>query len=396
MADFDHCYCVWRRLQPCQELCGGANVTIAAVNIAFLSGRELDYPRNTDVLNALRRTATVARVAAGQRRLSLSLTELSARIMSANTTGWDVVYAGFYGQPLALAARLRWRGPLVLDAFISTWDTYCFDRKIFKPDSLAGRMAFQLDQRACQAADIVVLDTHAHICYFNRTFDTPLEKMRVLYAGCDDALFKPLNEQAPEAQPPAVLFYGSFLPLHGVDVIVRAARALCDESVRFKIIGRGQNYAGIRALASELGANNIEFVDHVAFEQLPQTIAQATICLGGHFGASDKAGRVIGAKTFQCMAMGKATIVGDNEANRELFTHGRDAWMVRMNDPEALARSIRELLALPPAKRTEIGAAAREVVVRAAGNDARQAAVAQILQDAVRANAARNTARYTP
>jgi glycosyltransferase involved in cell wall biosynthesis len=360
------------------------------MNVAFFSGRELEYPRNTDVLTALRQMATVAHVATGQRRLSLSLAALSARIMVANTAGWDVVYAGFYGQPLALAARSRWRGPLVLDAFISTWDTYCFDRKIFKPDSLPGRVAFQLDQRACAAADIVVLDTRAHVDYFNRTFGTPLDKMRVLYVGCDDALFKPLD--VPETQQPTVLFYGSFLPLHGVDVIVRAARMLCDEGVRFKIIGRGQNYATIRQLADELGANNIEFIDHVAFDELPQTIAAATVCLGGHFGASDKAGRVIGAKTFQCMAMGKATIVGDNAANLELFTHGWDAWMMRMNDPEALAQGIRDVLALSPAARAAMGAAAREVVVRAAGNDARQTAVAQILQDAVRANAARYTA----
>ena len=45
------------------------------------------------------------------------------------------------------------------------------------------------------------------------------------------------------------------------------------------------------------------------------------------------------------MSVGRPTILGDNAANRELFTHGEHAWMVRMGDPAALADGIRALLA---------------------------------------------------
>ncbi len=42
--------------------------------------------------------------------------------------------------------------------------------------------------------------------------------------------------------------------------------------------------------------------------------------------------------------MGKATIVGDNQANHELLSHGENAWFVTMNDSLALAEGIKTLL----------------------------------------------------
>lgn len=357
------------------------------MEITFVCGREGDYPRNRSVMRALERLGAVRALYPKAGRLSLNLARMSGRVIGASPRGQDLYFVGFYGQPLVLAARARWHGPLVFDAFLSTYDTYCQDRKVFKPESWAGRLAFWLDRRSCELADIVVLDTCAHARYFHTTFGVPEAKLRVLYAGCDEQHFRPLD--APEPNPPVVLFYGSFLPLHGVDVIVQAAHLMRSEPVRFRIVGKGHSEQAVCHLAAQLQLDNVEFLPPVAYDALPQLIAASTICLGGHFGSSAKAARVIAAKTFQCMAMGKPTIVGDNPANRELFTDREDAWMVRMNDPEALAEGIRAVLSLSVRERQRLGAAARETVVRAAGNAAQQAAVAQITSDALRANTSR-------
>ncbi len=356
------------------------------MNIAFTCGREGSYPRNQSMLRALAQLGTVQARCPRPGRLTFNLLRLASQLLVSSARSWDVSVIGFYGQPLVIAQRVRWHGPLVFDAFVSTYDTYCFDRRVFRPDSLPGRFAYWLDQRSCALADIVVLDTLAHARYFNYTFGTPSEKLRVLYVGCDEDHFRP--RALPPSDPPLVLFYGTFLPLHGVDVIVRAAHLLRGDPLRIRIIGRGQNYEAIRHLAAQLDVDNIEFVDHVAFDALPDEIAKATLCLGGHFGASEKAGRVIAGKTFQCMAMGKPTIVGDNVANGELFVHGRDVWMVPMNDPVALAEGIRHLLD-SPMTRTVIGGQARETIVRTCGNAATRAAVAQIVYEALEMRASR-------
>jgi glycosyltransferase involved in cell wall biosynthesis len=123
------------------------------------------------------------------------------------------------------------------------------------------------------------------------------------------------------------------------------------------MVGKGPGYARITGLAQEWGLENIEFIDPVPLAELPDVIAGADICLGGHFGTSDKALRVIAGKTFQDIAMGKPTVVGDTRANRELLTHGVDAWFVPPDDDAALAEAVAEL-ADDPEMRARIGDAA--------------------------------------
>ncbi len=161
--------------------------------------------------------------------------------------------------------------------------------------------------------------------------------------GADENLFFP-RESKHDAR--LVLYYSSYLPLHGTETVVRAARLVQDlaPDVHFRIIGNGIEYQHIRKISDEIRLQNTDFVTNVPLNELPQHITEAALCLGGHFGKSSKAKRVIAGKTFQCLAMGKATIVGENDANRELLSHGIDAWFCKMNDYESLAHSILELM----------------------------------------------------
>jgi glycosyltransferase involved in cell wall biosynthesis len=206
-------------------------------------------------------------------------------------------------------------------------------------------LAFWLDRSSCARADRVLLDTQAHADYFQHTFNVPGIKLGSLFVGCDEGIFYPRQRLSTT---PLVLYYGSFLPLQGIDVIVRAAKLLERRSnVHFRIIGAGIESTRIHALVNELDVRNVSFLPPVPLEQLPEHIQEASICLGGHFGTSAKASRVIAGKTFQCIAMGKPTIVGDNSANRELLRHGQDAWFCKMNDPQALAEAILHLISDP-------------------------------------------------
>jgi glycosyltransferase involved in cell wall biosynthesis len=335
------------------------------MNIIFAAGRELAYPRNSQIIHALAQQYQVHLVVSAASRLTTRLVQIGRQLVQQRFSADDVCFIGFYGQPLVFPARLRWRGPLLLDAFVSTYDTLCFDRQIIKPNSVFGRMAFYLDRLSCQMADVVLMDTWAQAEYFERTFDVPRSKLHVVYVGCDDDLFRPLSVPPPDI--PTVLFYGTFLPLHGVDIIIQAAHQMAGERVHFQIIGQGQEYERVRNLASGLMIPNIQFLAPVPLEDLPKIIAHATICLGGHFGRSDKAKRVIAGKTFQCLAAGKPTIVGDNPANREIFAHGENVWMCPMADPTALANAIRHLLDSPQLC-ARLGERGRETVQRTSGN----------------------------
>jgi glycosyltransferase involved in cell wall biosynthesis len=309
--------------------------------ILFTCGNEAAYVRNLLVRRALHQQFEVVEVT-DDRPGSLLVRNLRLlpRLLRALRTPHDLVFAGFYGYLLTLFLKRVTGRPILLDAFVSNWDTLCFDRQSFQPYSMLGRLAFRLDRSACLAAGHCVLDTATHRRYFVDTFGLPDSHVSTYYVGYDEELFYP----RPAGLSPArlvVFYYGSYLPLHGVEHIVRAAKLLESEpDIEFQLIGDGIMYPPARQLAQELHLQRLTFHPPAPYAALPAAIAEASICLGGPFGCNDKARRVIASKTFQFLAMGKATIVGDSPANREVFTHGEDVMMCRMADAKALASAI--------------------------------------------------------
>jgi glycosyltransferase involved in cell wall biosynthesis len=311
------------------------------MQVLFVCGREPEYVRNQIILKALHQYADVTEITDSSRSYIVRHLRLLWKLLT-RSRRHDVVFVGFYGFLLVYVVRLFSRRPLVFDAFLSTYNTLCSDRRRFAPTSLVGRLVFWMDKLACQLSDVVLLDTRAHRDYFVRVYGLPPEKFVVLYLGCDEEIFYP--RRTPPARPFKVFYYGSFLPLQGIEYIVHAAKLLENEKeIIFQIAGDGMRSAEIRALADELGCQNIEFLGWVPYEQLPDHIAEASICLGGHFSDNHKAQNVIATKTYQFLAMAKPTIVGDNAANAEIFTHGEHVYMCPIADPHALAAAIRTL-----------------------------------------------------
>jgi len=199
-----------------------------------------------------------------------------------------------------------------------------------------------LDKRSCEFADTVLLDTNSHIDFFVEAFGLKKSKFRRLLVGADEDIFFPRMSEEHEGFQ--VLYYGTFRPLQGIEYVVEAAKLLeSHKDIRFKIIGKGVAYARIIQLVRRLSVSNISFVDKVAYEALPYEIAQADICLGGHFSNLSKAQRVIAGKTFQMIAMKKPIIVGDTPANRELFSSRENALMPDCGNGASLAEAIVEM-----------------------------------------------------
>ena len=312
--------------------------------ILFTCGHRVEYVRNLLVRRALRQQFDVFEVTANRPgSLLLRNLRLLPRLLKALRVPHDLVFVGFYGYLLTLFLSRLTRKPIVLDAYVSNWDTLCFDRQRFGPYSTRGRLAYWLDRQACLAASHCLLDTEAHKRYFVETFGIPESKISAFYVGYDQELFYPRSEVQTEGRF-VVFYYGSFLPLQGIEHIVGAAKLLeAEPDVEFRIIGEGIVYPRVRELAKELQVDRLTFHPAIPYPQLPDAIAGASVCLGGHFGSNEKASRVIATKTFQFLAMAKPTVVGDSPANRELFTHGEDVLMCKMADARALASSILEL-----------------------------------------------------
>ncbi|MBN2251908.1 MAG: glycosyltransferase [Candidatus Altiarchaeota archaeon] len=235
-------------------------------------------------------------------------------------------------------SRLFSRKPVIFDAFISNYDTLVFDRKLVKKNSLKARLLWHADKYSCKLADKAVFDTREHKDYFTNEFGLNPGKFHVIAVGADDAIFHPADDTARTGTF-TVLFYGNFIPLHGVEYIIKAAKLLEKEDMRFRFLGSGQTLPENRELAERLNLRNVEFSDERVDDDPQRLIGGADVCLG-IFGDTDKAGRVIPTKAFQIIAMRKPLVTGDSKASRRMFKDKVDAVLCRMADPEALAQAL--------------------------------------------------------
>jgi glycosyltransferase involved in cell wall biosynthesis len=312
------------------------------MKVLYISGRDPAYPRNSIFIKALKvKGMELIECTSSARNYPLRFT--SSLLQFLTKRDYDLVFVGFFGQPFIPVIKLFTRKPIVLDAFISGYDTMCHDRKRFRPGSVAGKLLHWLDKRACELADLVICDTNAHIDYFLKEFSIDRRKLARVFVGAEDDIFFPRGNGNGKKDF-SVLYYGTYLPLHGTEYVVRAAKLLEEHrEIKFKIIGKGIMKDAVDMEVARLGIDNIEFVEWVPYLKLPEEIAQADLCLAGHFSEEDKARRVIANKTFQMMAVGKPVVLGDNPANRELFKHKVDAYFIGLADEDALAGAILEL-----------------------------------------------------
>jgi len=263
----------------------------------------------------------------------------------------DVVLIGYMGQLDVLILRpfASIRGvPMVWDAFLSLYNTVVEDRRMISARNPLARLLWLWEWMACRVADRVVLDTRAHADYFVETFRVPREKTASVFVGAEPEAFPIAPERSTMANAaPIVLFYGQFIPLHGIETIIRAARAARDEQIDWVIIGSGQEAERVQSLIDVDPIPRLNWIPWVNYAELSPWILRSTVCLG-IFGDTDKAARVIPNKAFQILMSGKPLVTRDSAAMRELVEPGQPGvWLVPPADPDALLRAVREAVNAP-------------------------------------------------
>ncbi|MDA3913413.1 glycosyltransferase [Oleiagrimonas sp.] len=269
----------------------------------------------------------------------------------------DVVLVGFPGllDIIVVAPLARMRGvPLVWDMFMSLYDTVVEDRRILPRESIRARLLYAVERFALHRADLVFLDTHTHARRVENLFGLTEGSIGSVWVGAETEHFERDLYPAPPPRAPRaplkVLFYGQFIPLHGIETIVRAARIVSDQPIQWQLVGSGQEEERIRHILEEYPLPNVIWEPWVDYVDLPQRILTADLCLG-IFGTSEKAASVIPNKIFQVVAMGKPLVTRDSPAIREILEDNPPCVrLVTPGDPEALALAVCDALESLPDK----------------------------------------------
>lgn len=277
---------------------------------------------------------------------------------------YDVLVCGYPGQfDVFLARLLTWlRGrPLVWDVFMSIY-LVALERGLDQKGRRTASLLRTVERWALHLPDRLIQDTSEYVDWLTRTHGIASERFRLVPTGADNRIFRPLDS-IPEAQPFTVLYYGTFIPNHGVPYIIEAARCLKDEpGMRFELVGEGPDQEACQQLARRYGLDFVTFLPWMPQDQIRQHMAMAAICLGA-FGHTPQSLMTVQNKIYEGLAMGRPVVSGDSPAVRRALRHAQTIWLVDRDRPESLAEAIR-ILRADPALRRSLGAAGYEVFER--------------------------------
>lgn len=309
--------------------------------ICYFGDYDPAYGRTKVMINGLRECgATVIECRVGPKDLNKYRTLW--RKYRAITVTPDVVIIGFSDTRfMPFFARLIIRKSVIAwDPLFSFYDNFVFDRQLLKPRSFKALYHWIIDWLSCHIVDRVILDLFEHVNYFVREFHISPKKFIRAFIGANTQIFYPRKNLSTNKKYFCVEYHGKFIPVQGVDVIVRAAKLLeHDSSIKFILIGGGQTYKAVRELAHELDVKNIEFISYLPVQELPRYIEEADVCMG-LVGNIPRIDRAIPNKLFEAAAMGRVSINADATGIKEIFTDGKDVVLIKRGSAEDLAEKI--------------------------------------------------------
>jgi len=269
------------------------------------------YPRNAR-LRAFLETQVGARVhvvprSRGGSRVARALRDLRALTRAA--AGADLVVLSEFRSSQALVVRAVTsitRARLLVDCFVLSHETAVDDWARVRPASLRALRLAVLDALAVRCAELVLTDTEPRAADLVRRH-RPSAPVLALAVGAP-GWARPQPPAAPHDDL-RVLYYGGYVPLHGVDLVLDALAAVGTRrrmSVLF--VGDGPDRARLESRAARLGAAaHCRFVGAVPEAELLGHVAWADVVLGV-FGASAKARGVVANKVWQGLACGRVVI----------------------------------------------------------------------------------------
>lgn len=247
---------------------------------------------------------------------------------------------------LVLIPFVRWRRvPIVWQIFISAYDTTVNDRRMVSRWHPIAWALYVTEWLASRLATRAFIDTAAHARRFETLMGLAPGVVGAVPLGTDPERFPPRSGAPTVHSPLRIFFYGQYIPLHGLDTVVRAAKLIEEAgmAVQWEFAGTGQEHARITALIESLGVRSVRQLGWVSPGDLPSRIHDADVGLG-IFGTSAKARTVVPNKAYEIAATQTPLISGDTPALAE-FAPGHP-WVLRVTpgDPASLASCVERIV----------------------------------------------------
>ncbi len=265
-----------------------------------------------------------------------------------HTPEYDVMLIGYPGQFDAYLGRiLSWwrRKPMALDILMSL-HLVAEERGLTEKSPLTGKLIFWLEKGGLKLPNLLISENEAYEAYYCQKYNLPPERFRRVPHGADNHVYHPRPIQPPDNHF-RITYHGTYLPSHGLNVIIEAALQLRDHNdIQFHFYGNGPERAQIEQFSTHHQLANVIFHGFVSRDELLNGLSQAHICLGV-FGTTKQSQYTIQNKVWEGLAMGRPVISSESAIVRKVLTHKEHIYLIERNNPEALVTAIQELQSDP-------------------------------------------------
>ena len=322
-------------------------------NVILLGDYDYDYPREKLLRRGLERSgATVHECRFSETSrfigiwklllLPLFYVRISRKMREIDRSSVEidaVILTKFNPLLIPIAAYYAWRFecPLVYDLFVSLYRTA--EMRDIHPFIV--RAVATLEQIVLRVPDHHLVGTNQFIDLYSDMYGIPSDRFVRLPPGANSDWFYP-QEETEKRETFTILYWGNFLPHHGVGTILGAATELRNEPYEFVFLGSGPEMERYQRMADELALSNVRFEGFVPREEQQKWIASSHVCLGV-FADDPRSLASITNKVSEAVASKKAVITEDSPAINEWFDHGESIYTVPPEDPVGLAEAIETL-----------------------------------------------------
>ncbi|NLB71723.1 MAG: glycosyltransferase family 4 protein [Chloroflexi bacterium] len=236
---------------------------------------------------------------------------------------FDVMVLGYPGQFDVFLARiicvLR-RKPLVLDVLMSLYLVASAERFLEGSQHSAVKFIKHAEKKALGIPDLLIQDTPQYVEWLHQTYGIAADRFKLVPIGADDSIFKPTEQTELNKDKFRILYYGTFIANHGLDLIIEAIELLASsKDIEFLFIGEGPEKARILQQVETKNLENVTFSGWCTQEDLVEQIGRANLCLGA-FGSTPQSLMTVQNKIYECMACAKVVIAGASPAIKHQFT----------------------------------------------------------------------------
>lgn len=266
----------------------------------------------------------------------------------------NVVYVNTMNVDVNIIYELLWaklfRKKIIVDFYVSVYDTVVLDRKWFKEGSALAKLAGIIDHMFIRCASALVFLNRSEKEYYLRVCGMEKvdeKKVFIIPVGVDGR--KPVKNNFVNGNSPTlkICWWGSYQPLHGLDKVIKAAGMIREKGldVHWYFFGNDEKKSlPYKKLVEQLGLQDFCTISNdytFSNGKLEPFLEENCDLALSIFGDSEKSFTVLPNKTLDACAMRCLLLSGNSSATKEYFD-GTSLFLCERT-PDDIAKTVEEI-----------------------------------------------------